>query len=144
MNRLQEGTGVRNISKPAESINKPDENLELTHQNTNQQMRSVLQEEIAYTAYDVIEHHKTFQHQQKSYNEVQEQYAEQAFSTSPPQETSFWQNQKPVTSIQQDYAADAGASSIIPISSENSSADWKQEIGRLFIKKQIDQVPAPA
>lgn len=125
MNRLQEGTGVRNISKPAESINKPDENLELTHQNTNQQMRSVLQEEIAYTAYDVIEHHKTFQHQQKSYNEVQEQYAEQAFSTSPPQETSFWQNQKPVTSIQQDYAADAGASSIIPISSENSSADWK-------------------
>lgn len=95
MNRLQESTGigqdlssgvVEPIAKQVNPVkNRPDENLELTHQGTDQQMRNTSLEDAVYTAYDVIEHHKTFQQSQKSYNEVQEQYTEQAFSDSPSQ-----------------------------------------------------------
>lgn len=44
--------------------------------------RRELMEEAAYTAYDAVEHHKTFQKQQKSYNAVREQYEEQAYSSA--------------------------------------------------------------
>lgn len=63
------------------AVNRPDEYHELTHQNINQEIRRGAVEEAAYTAYDALEHRKTFHKQQKSYNEVREQYEEQAFSS---------------------------------------------------------------
>lgn len=60
-----------------------DENLQLTHSNSNQQMRGGDATGAAYTAYDAMERHKSFQNQRKSYNEEQEQYTEQAFSSDP-------------------------------------------------------------
>ena len=95
MSRLQESTGigqelssgiVETIAKKDPVKNRPDENLELNYQSTDQQMRSTSLGDAAYTAYDAIEHHKSFQQSQKSYNEVQEQYTEQALSVPPPQE----------------------------------------------------------
>lgn len=74
----------------AKAVNRPDELHELSHKNTNQQIRRGALEEAAYTAYDAMGHHKTFQKQQKSYNEVREQYEEQAFPEEipvPAQET---------------------------------------------------------
>ena len=69
-----------------------DENLELTHSNSNQQMRNNTAEDAAYTAFDAIEHHRTFQHSQKSYNEEQNRYTEHAYTSetvsSSSQETT--------------------------------------------------------
>ncbi len=64
-------------------------NEELSAGNTSRQIHRGALEEAAYTAFDAMEHHKTFQKQQKSYNEVREQYEEQAFSSgTPPIETA--------------------------------------------------------
>lgn len=60
-----------------------DENLQLTHSNTNQQMRGGEVADAVYTAYDAVERRRSFQHQGKSYNEEQDQYTEQAFSSEP-------------------------------------------------------------
>lgn len=90
MNQSQELKSPQNVLKPkAVQKNVPDENHELSYQNTNQQIHRGTLEEAAYIAYDALEHHKTFQKQQKSYNEVRKQYEEQAFSaetltTDPP------------------------------------------------------------
>ncbi len=46
----------------------------------NQQLRKELMEEAAYTAYNEVARHKSFQRIQKSYNEQRSQYEEQAFS----------------------------------------------------------------
>lgn len=61
-----------------------DENLQLTHSNTNQQMRGSGDSDAAYIAYDAVERHKSFQKSRRSYNEEQEQYTEQAFSSGIP------------------------------------------------------------
>lgn len=82
MSRSQEFTGQRNILNNPERVSKPDENLELSSKNNNSQMRRDQMEETAYIAYDAIEHHKTFQKQQKAYDEVREQYEEQAYSSA--------------------------------------------------------------
>lgn len=122
MNRLQEGTG-RNISKPAETVNRPDEYLELTQQNTDKQMRSALQEEAAYAAFDTIERHKTFQHKQRSYNEVQEQYTEQAFSASSVQVPSLDQTQESFANVEQEHVVDVSVSSLSPVNI--TATEWK-------------------
>lgn len=84
MNQSQELKSPQNVLKPkAVQKNVPDENHELSYQNQNQQIRRGALEEAAYTAYDALESHKKFQSQQKSYNEVQKQYEEQAFSSDP-------------------------------------------------------------
>lgn len=66
------------------AVKKPkvvDENLQLTYSNNDQQMRNSTIEDAAYTAYDATEHHKTFQHSQRSYDEVRERYEQQAYSS---------------------------------------------------------------
>lgn len=57
-------------------------NAELSHRNTNQQFRKELMEEAAYTAYDAANNHKTYQSSQRAYNEVRQQYEEQAFAAA--------------------------------------------------------------
>jgi murein DD-endopeptidase MepM/ murein hydrolase activator NlpD len=81
MSQSQEFISRKNSLKKTEQVNRPDENLELSANNNNSRMRRELMEEAAYTAYDSVEHHKTFQKQQKAYNEVREQYEEQAYSS---------------------------------------------------------------
>lgn len=89
MNQSQELKGPQNVLKPkAVQKNVPDENHELSYQNQNQQIRRGALEEAAYTAYDALESHKKFQNQQKSYNEVQKQYEEQAFSSDPVEQAA--------------------------------------------------------
>lgn len=89
MNQSQELKGPQNVLKPkAVQKNVPDENHELSYQNQNQQIRRGALEEAAYTAYDALESHKKFQSQQKSYNEVQKQYEEQAFSSDPVEQAA--------------------------------------------------------
>lgn len=80
------GVVERTAQKAAESHS--EENTKLSYQNKNQQMRRDLMEEAAYIAYDAVEHHKKFQSSQKSYNEVREQYEEQAFSAADPSVTN--------------------------------------------------------
>ena len=87
MSQSQEfrGTPDETVLKKAVSI--VDENLELTHSNGNQQMRNNTAEDAAYIALDTLETHTTFKHSQKSYNEEQDRYTEQAFTSetvSPP------------------------------------------------------------
>lgn len=60
--------------------NTPD--AELSNKNSSQQFRKELMEEAAYTAYDAASLHKTYQSSQKAYNEVRQQYEEQAFSAA--------------------------------------------------------------
>lgn len=84
MNQSQELKSSQNILKPKAASaqkNVPDENHELSYQNTGQQIRRGALEEAAYTAYDALESHKKFHNQQKSFNEVQKQYEEQAYSS---------------------------------------------------------------
>lgn len=80
--KSQELTGRQDNLKKPETVNRADENLELYSRNNNSRMRRDLMEETAYTAYDSARHHKTFQKQQKAYNEVREQYEEQAYSSA--------------------------------------------------------------
>lgn len=83
MNQSQKLTNQQDLlKKTSEKVYRPDENLELSTVNNNSRMRRDLMEEAAYTAYDSIEHHKTFQKQQKAYDEVREQYEEQAYSSA--------------------------------------------------------------
>lgn len=65
-------------------INTPDENLELVHSSAGMQMRHVQEEDASYTAYDSARQRQTYQSSQKSYNEEQSRYAEQAFSSGSP------------------------------------------------------------
>lgn len=129
MNRLQENVGAGNISKPAESVkNRPDEKLELTYQSTDQQIRNnSLTEDAVYEAYDAAKRHKTFQNSQKSYNEIQEQYAEQAFSSTMPQDVHVPESM----SGQTDHSADTSVN-VVASSSEDSistttvtASEWK-------------------
>lgn len=53
---------------------------EVSQQSNNQQFRKNLMEDAAYTAYDALSNHHTYKSSQKSYNEVRQQYEEQAFS----------------------------------------------------------------
>lgn len=78
--KSQELTGRQDNLKKPETVNRADENLDLSSRNGNSRMRRDLMEEAAYTAYDSTGHHKAFQKQQKAYNEVREQYEEQAYS----------------------------------------------------------------
>lgn len=81
MNQAQELKSPQNVLKPkAVQKNVPDENHELSYQNTSQQIRRGALEEAAYTAYDAIEHHRTYKSSQRSYDEVRKQYEEQAYS----------------------------------------------------------------
>lgn len=64
--------------------NKPDETLALSHQNTSQQISRGALEEAAYMAYDAASQHKTYKNQQRSYNDVRQQYEEQAYSSEAP------------------------------------------------------------
>lgn len=57
-----------------------DTNTELSYINNNQQLRKELMEEAAYIAFDAVSHQKNYQNSQRSYNEVRNQYEEQAFS----------------------------------------------------------------
>lgn len=86
MNQSQEFKSPQQVLGDAKKVNRPDEYHELTHHNTNQQIGRGTLEGVVYTAYDAIEQRKAFQKQQKSYNEIREQYEEQAFSaeTSVP------------------------------------------------------------
>lgn len=84
MNQSQEFKSPQKMLGNAEMVNQPDENYELSYQNANQQIRRGALEEAVYTAYDAMEHHKTFRKQQRSYNEIREQYEEQAFQTEMP------------------------------------------------------------
>lgn len=89
MNQSQELKSPQDVLKPkAVQKNVPDENHELSYQNQNQQIHRGALEEAAYTAYDALESHKKFQSQQKSYNEVQKQYEEQAFSSDPVEQAA--------------------------------------------------------
>ncbi len=89
MNQSQELKKPQNVLKPkVVQKNVPDENHELSYQNTNQQIRRGALEEAAYIAYDALESHKKFQIQQKSYNEVQKQYEEQEFSSDPVEQAT--------------------------------------------------------
>ncbi len=80
--KSQELTGRQDNLKQPETVNRADENFELSSRNDNSRMRRDLMEEAAYTAYDSTGHHKAFQKQQKAYNEVREQYEEQAYSSA--------------------------------------------------------------
>ena len=75
-------------STPDDAVEKKskvvDENLQLTYSNNDQQLRNSTIEDAAYTAYDATEHHKTFQHSQKSYDEVRDRYEQQAYSSENP------------------------------------------------------------
>lgn len=82
MSRLQESTDKQDINTVPETGNRPDENLELSFKDNNSRMRRDLMEEAAYAAYDAIEHHRTFQKQQRAYDEVREQYEEKAYSSA--------------------------------------------------------------
>lgn len=84
MSQSQEFTSQRrqNILQKPEQENGPDENFALSAKNNKSRMRQELMEEAAYTAFDAIVQHKTFQKQQKAYNEVREQYEEQAYSSA--------------------------------------------------------------
>lgn len=108
MKQSQELQGPKKVLKPKATQNArnkkkvSDENLELSNQNINQQIRRGAIEEAAYTAYDALENHKTFKSQQKSYNEVQKQYEEQAYSSevvsppaAPPEAAGFSENNPP-------------------------------------------------
>lgn len=89
MNQSQELKSPQDVLKPKAVQKKvPDENHELSYQNQNQQIHRGALEEAAYTAYDALESHKKFQSQQKSYNEVQKQYEEQAFSSDPVEQAA--------------------------------------------------------
>lgn len=82
MNQSQELKIPQDVLKSkAVQKNVPDENHELSYQNQNQQIRRGALEEAAYTAYDAIEHHKTYKSSQRSYDEVRKQYEEQAYSS---------------------------------------------------------------
>lgn len=81
MNQSQEFKSPQKMLGDAGKVNRPDEIHELSQQNRNQQISRGVLEEAAYTAYDAIEHHKKFQKQQKSYNDVRNQYEEQAYSS---------------------------------------------------------------
>lgn len=70
--------------KEGEAGNKPDETLALSHQNTSQQISRGALEEAAYMAYDAASQHKTYKSQQRSYNDVRQQYEEQAYSSEAP------------------------------------------------------------
>ncbi|MDE6388334.1 MAG: peptidoglycan DD-metalloendopeptidase family protein [Lachnospiraceae bacterium] len=63
-----------------------DENLELTHSNSNQQMRSSTVSDAVYTAYDALNMHKSYQRSFKSFNEEQHRYEEQAYTSEQPQQ----------------------------------------------------------
>ncbi len=63
-----------------------DENLELTHSNSNQQMRSSTVSDAVYTAYDALNMHKSYQRNFKSFNEEQHRYEEQAYTSEQPQQ----------------------------------------------------------
>lgn len=112
-------TNPQNMFRAAEKAaetgkrNETDTNNELSHKNNNQQFRKELMEEAAYIAYDAVSHHKTFQNSQRSYNEVRNQYEEQAFSAAGAQ------------------APDGGQSSTVdpPPSSENFSTGSGIEMG---------------
>lgn len=67
-------------------------NAELSHKNDNQQFRKELMEEAAYTAFDAASQHKTYQSSQKAYNEVRQQYEEQAFSAADASATDGGQS----------------------------------------------------
>lgn len=82
MSRSQEFVDQHNILNKSEAVNKPDENLELSSKNNNSQMHRGQMEEMAYTAYDAMEHHQTFHKQQEAYDEVRGQYEEQAYSSA--------------------------------------------------------------
>lgn len=70
--------------KEGEKGNKPDETLALSHQNTSQQISRGTLEEAAYMAYDAASQHKTYRSQQRSYNDVRQQYEEEAYSSETP------------------------------------------------------------
>ncbi len=63
-----------------------DENLELTHSNSNQQMRNSTVSDAVYTAYDAVNMHKSYQRNFKSFNEEQHRYEEQAYTSEQPQQ----------------------------------------------------------
>lgn len=79
-------TNPQNLLNAAEKVaesGKSSENAantELSHKNDNQHFRKELMEEAAYTAFDAVSHHKKYQSSQKAYNEVRQQYEEQAFA----------------------------------------------------------------
>ena len=84
MNQSQEFRKSPKAETIKKSVKVIDENLELAYSNNNQQMRSSTAADAAYTAYDAIDMHKTFQKSRRSYNEEQYKYAEQAFSSEQP------------------------------------------------------------
>lgn len=121
MNQSQELKSPQNVLKPkAVQKNVPDENHELSYQNANQQIQRGALEEAAYTAYDALESHKKFQSQQKSYNEVQKQYEEQAFSSDPVEQTTPHGAQK---QIQENQTA------LLQTEDESGSGNFQQSFG---------------
>ena len=83
MSQSQEFTNIpQKLLNAAEKVAETGANTEMSHKNDNQQLRKDLMEEAAYTAYDAVSHHKAYQSSQKAYNEVRQQYEEQAFSAA--------------------------------------------------------------
>lgn len=86
MNQSQEFKSQQKMLGDTKAVNRPEEIHELSYHNTNQQIQRGVLEETAYIAYDAIEHHRKYRSSQRSYNEVREQYEEQAYTpdTLPP------------------------------------------------------------
>lgn len=83
MSQSQEFTNTpQNLLNAAGQAAEITANTESSHENNNQQLRKDLMEEAAYTAYDAVSHHKTYQSSQRAYNEVRQQYEEKAFSAA--------------------------------------------------------------
>lgn len=83
MSQSQEFKSPQKMLGEGGTAERPDENYELSHQNTNRQIHRGALEEAAYIAYDATAHHKTYKRQKQSYNEVRNQYEEQAFTSEP-------------------------------------------------------------
>ena len=74
-------TNPQNMLNAVGKVTEAVVGTEMSQNNSNNQFRKDLMEDAAYTAYDAISNHKTYKSSQKSYDEVRQQYAEQAFSS---------------------------------------------------------------
>lgn len=87
------------VSSAKKKVEAQSENYQLNHSNTEQNLNGRRMEEIAY---NVVDHHMTYQKTQYSYNEKSGEYTEAAFNDydkqqpPPPEETS---NTKPEQSL---------------------------------------------
>lgn len=105
-----------------------DTNKELSHKNNNQQLRKELIEEAAYIAFDAVSHHKKYQNSQRSYNEVRNQYEEQAFSAAGAQDPDGGQSSSGESSQSQSIPERLQNTDAEDISSAGSMAEIGESV----------------